>query len=62
MWTSSNGHRNVGLHGKNLSDERYRTALYNFAYPPASFLGVDSSYTAFYGPPRTVTLSVGVKF
>lgn len=62
VWTSSNGHLNVGLHGKNLSDERYRTALYNFAYPPASFLGSDSSYTAFYGPPRTVTLSVGVKF
>lgn len=62
VWTSSNGHLNVGLHGKNLSDERYRTALYNFAYPPASFLGNDSSYTAFYGPPRTVTLSLGVKF
>ncbi|MDZ4777878.1 MAG: TonB-dependent receptor [Alphaproteobacteria bacterium] len=62
VWTSSNGHLTVGLHGKNLSDERYRTALYNFAYPPAGFLGFDSSYTAFYGPPRTVTATIGVKF
>ena len=62
VWTSEGGHLNVGLHGKNLTDERYRTALYNFAYPPAAFLGTDSSYSAFYGPPRTVTLSLGVKF
>jgi iron complex outermembrane receptor protein len=61
VWTSSNGHLTVGLHGKNLSDERYRTALYNFAYTPG-ILGVDSSYSAFYGPPRTVTATIGVKF
>ena len=62
VWTSPSGHLNIGLHGKNLGDERYRTALYNFAFPPASFLGSDSSYTAFYGPPRTVTTTIGVKF
>ncbi len=61
VWTSSNGHLNIGLHGKNLTDEHYRTALYNFAYTPG-ILGVDSSYTAFYGPPRTVTATIGVKF
>jgi iron complex outermembrane receptor protein len=60
VWTSSNGHLTVGVHGKNLTDERYRTALYNFVYP--GLLGVDGSYSAFYGPPRTVTASIGVKF
>lgn len=62
VWTSSGGHLSFGLHGKNLTDERYRTALYNFAYPPASFLGADSSYSAFYGPPRSLTATLGVKF
>ena len=47
----------VGLHGKNLGDEEYRIGGYNF--PGGLFA---NSVNAFYGPPRTVTLSVEAKF
>lgn len=60
VWTSQSDRWSLGLHGKNLSDERYRVALYNFVSP--SQLGVDSSYTAFYGPPRQVTATLEVRF
>jgi iron complex outermembrane recepter protein len=60
VWTSEDDRWSFGLHGKNLTDERYKVALYNFITP--SQLGVESSYSAFYGPPRTVTATVGVKF
>lgn len=56
-WYSPDQHFTVGLHGKNLSDEEYRIAGYNFP----DFLG-DDSILGFYGDPRTVTLSVGYKF
>jgi iron complex outermembrane receptor protein len=60
VWTSESGVVSFGVHGKNLTDERYRVALYNFAFPAP--LGFDSSYSAFYGPPRTVTATLGLKF
>lgn len=46
----------VSLTGRNLTDEEYRVAAYNFVTP--SQLGFDSAYSAFYGAPRTVTASV----
>ncbi len=61
IWTSQNDRWSLGLHGKNLSDERYRVALYNFANTPGK-LGVDSSYSAFYGAPRQVTATLEVRF
>lgn len=60
VWTSSDENWSVALHGRNLSDERYRVAAYNFVTP--SQLGVDSAYSAFYGEPRTVTLSIGYRY
>lgn len=66
---SPNEHWTVALHGKNLTDEEYRIAGYNFA---ATFddqgnvlapgLGGDDTVTGFYGDPRTVALSVNYRF
>lgn len=69
VFTSPDDHWLIGLHGKNLGDEEYRIAGYNFA---ATFdsngsliapgLGGEDTVTAFYGDPRTVMLSVGYQF
>lgn len=60
VWTAPSEKYRVGLHGRNLTDEEYRVAAYNFVTP--SQLGVDSAYSAFYGPPMTVTASLSVDF
>jgi iron complex outermembrane receptor protein len=57
VWEDDDGRWRVGLHGKNLSDEEYKVAGYNF---PA--LGLEGNVTAFYGPPRTVTGTVEYLF
>ena len=57
VWTSPSGRYEVGIHGKNLSDERYKIGGYPFA--GALFA---NSVDAFYGAPRTVTVSVAAKF
>jgi iron complex outermembrane receptor protein len=65
-----------GLHGKNLFDKRYKTSGYQFlltdpvtgvplrtaagAVRPS--LGTEGVVTAFYGNPRQVFASFGVKF
>lgn len=60
VWTSPSEKYRLGLHGRNLTDEEYRVAAYNFAAPAP--LGVDSAYSAFYGAPTTVTASLSVDF
>lgn len=60
VWTSPSEKYRVGLHGRNLTDEEYRVAGYNFVTP--SQLGIDGAYSAFYGPPRTITASLSVDF
>ena len=60
VWTSASDKYRIGLHGRNLTDEEYRVAAYNFVTP--SQLGVDSAYSAFYGAPSTVTASLSVDF
>jgi iron complex outermembrane receptor protein len=57
VWTSPDDKYRVGLHGRNLTEEEYRIGGYNF--PGATF---GNSITAYYGPPRTVTLSLEAKF
>lgn len=57
MWTSPDMRYRVSLAGRNLGDERYRAGGYNF---PGAITG--DSVVAFYGAPRTVTLSVSAKF
>lgn len=56
VWTSNDRRYQAGLHGKNLGDEEYKIAGYNFPT-----LG-GSTITAFYGAPRQVYGSFSVKF
>ncbi len=56
-----------GLHAKNLTDERYKVAGYNFVTinPNGTFtptLGREGTLTAFYGDPRTIYATVGLQF
>ncbi|PHR91760.1 MAG: TonB-dependent receptor [Robiginitomaculum sp.] len=55
-WTSENGRWDLGLYGRNLTDERARIAGYNLQ------LGADGAYSAFYRAPRTFTASLGFKY
>ena len=57
VWEDDDGHWRVGLHGKNLGDEEYKVAGYNFPT-----LGLEGNVTAFYGPPQTVTATVEYVF
>ncbi|MBR7801578.1 TonB-dependent receptor [Undibacterium fentianense] len=56
VWTRTDGRVRVGLHGKNLNDARYKVAGYLFPT-----LG-EGSTTAFYGNPRTYTLTLDYRF
>ncbi len=55
VWTSLDRKLQVGLHGRNLGDKRYKVAGYAFG---AFF----NSITGFYGDPRTVKLTASMKF
>lgn len=56
VWNLDNG-LSFGVHGKNLTDTRYKTSGYFFPT-----LGLERNISAFYGAPRTVTFSVGYRF
>ncbi len=60
VWKSQDEKYTVGLHGRNLAKEEYRIGGYNFPQSAGVLFG--NSVTAYYGPPRTVTLSVEAKF
>ncbi len=57
VWNDPSNKYTVGLHGKNLSDERYHVGGYYF---PGNTFG--NSITGFYGPPRTYLLTLSAKF
>lgn len=57
VWEDDEGHWRAGIHGKNLTDEEYKVAGYFFPT-----LGLESSVTAFYGNPATVTATVEYNF
>ncbi|UZK65008.1 TonB-dependent receptor [Sphingomonas sp. M1-B02] len=56
-WTSGDGRYRIGVAGRNLTDGRYRVGGYNF---PGAFTG--NSIIGYYGPPRTVTGTVEVRY
>ena len=56
-WTSPDSVFRAALTGRNLTDERYKVGGYSF--PGALFGNVANS---FYGPPRTVTLTLSASF
>ncbi len=55
VWTSTDRKLQLGLHGRNLSDKRYKVAGYAFG-------AFYNSITGFYGDPRTVKLTASMKF
>ncbi len=65
-WTSDNDRWRLGLHGQNLGEEEYRVGGYSFPDAPgpvpAQTNTFGNSIIGFYGPPRTVTASVEVRF
>ena len=76
VWNSENNRWSVGVHGRNLTNRRYIVAGYNFLsqnpdtgdfnrtaggnYIPT--LGREGILTAYYGNPRQVFATVGLKF
>ena len=57
VWEDDDGHWRAGIHGKNLGDEEYKVAGYDFPT-----LGLEGNVTAFYGNPMTVTASAEYRF
>jgi iron complex outermembrane receptor protein len=76
VWTSHSDHWSIGLHAKNILDKQYITSGYQFlAVDPRTgvplhaangnvipSLGREGVVTTFYGNPRQVFLSLGMKF
>ncbi len=56
-WYSPDGKWDVSLQGRNLGDKITRIAGYNFP-----LLAAEQTVTAYYGDPRTVSLSLGYRF
>lgn len=56
-WTSADERYTVGVQGRNLTNELYRVGGYNF---PGALLG--NSIIGYYGPPRTISVTAGVRF
>jgi iron complex outermembrane receptor protein len=57
IWTAPSGHYQVGVFGRNLTDEEYKVGGYNFA--GASF---NNSISAFYGAPRTYSAQLTLRY
>ena len=57
VWTDPSDHWSIAVSGKNLTEEEYRVGGYNFA--GAAY---NDSVIGYYGPPRTVTATLQVKF
>ncbi len=63
VWTSDDDHWQLGVHAKNITDERYIVSGYNFIGPTgASTLGTEGVLTAFYGDPFRVFASARMRF
>ncbi len=75
VWTAGDDRFSIGLHGKNLLDKQYITSGYQFlsVAPDGTplrnlagnlipTLGREGVVTAFYGNPRQIYLTAGVKF
>ncbi len=57
VWEADDGRIRAGIHGKNLTDEEYKVAGYNFPT-----LGLEGNVTAFYGNPTTITGTIEFRF
>ncbi|WBQ08841.1 TonB-dependent receptor [Hyphomonadaceae bacterium ML37] len=63
VWNSNDGRWQAGVHGRNLTDERYKVSGYNFMNANGTpNLGLEGTLTAFYGDPRTVTATIAFRY
>ena len=64
IWKPMSGRYEVGLHANNITDQQYRTSGHQFVTPDgsASTLGLEGVANAFFGPPRTYSLTARVMF
>lgn len=64
IWRRADNRYEIGLHGRNLTDEEYKVSGYVFATPDGSAptLGLEGVMNAFYGAPRTFTLTGQINF
>jgi iron complex outermembrane receptor protein len=64
VWESDDDRWQWGVHGRNLTDEEYKVAGYDFVNNTtlAPELGLEGTLTAFYGAPRTVTATVAWRY
>nr|WP_234029144.1 TonB-dependent receptor [Aurantiacibacter spongiae] len=76
VYTGASGRWSLGVHGKNLTDERYKTSGYTFVVAdpvtgelatganglPVPSLGTEGTLTAFYGAPRQVFVTASFEF
>ena len=63
-WQRQDGRYSLTLNGRNLTDKQYKVSGYVFATPTgqASTLGLEGVMNAFYGAPRTITLTGRINF
>jgi len=57
IWDAPGGNWSIGFNGRNLTDEAYRVGGYSF--PGATF---NNSISAFYGPPRTFSVTLTARY
>ncbi|GAB4170508.1 MAG: TonB-dependent receptor [Wenzhouxiangellaceae bacterium] len=64
IWKHISGKYELGLYGRNLTDKQYKVSGYLFVTPDGSVstLGLEGIANAFYGPPRTFTLTGRYRF
>ena len=63
VWTTEDGKYQFGVHAKNITDERYIVAGYNFVNANLQpTLGQAGTLTGFYGDPATVTAQFSYNF
>lgn len=63
VWVSASEAWQLGLYGKNLSDEEIKTAGYCFGNESyCSPLGFEDNTSVFYAPPRTISATVEYRF
>ncbi|MBX7459589.1 TonB-dependent receptor [Qipengyuania huizhouensis] len=60
VYTDDNDRFTIGVHAKNIFDERYIVSGYDFV--TGTVLGLEGNLTAFYGDPRRVFVTGEVKF
>lgn len=64
VWDSENGAWQLGLHGRNLTDEEYRVSGYDFVNNAtlAPELGTSGTLVGYYGNPRTITATLAYRY